>query len=305
MAPAGRETDLRDHAQLLTLSPYSLGIEQGSLDLARLYSKPQDRGRFDERWPKFLRSDASLSKVIWQDGPDRLSFLTELLVPPAVDERLPVLLVVGNPAPHSVLNGLPFSYEGNYREHRFWTALRDTGFLNFDWGSRHLETWKEGNEARKEALYSLQYESPFCLGIAVYFSIPSPASVKDWAGVAGLRKLFRVRALRMIAAAEEERLRQTFKGFLHDRGAVVAFQSDAYEGLRLPSGTPYSRHAALNNLLEARCKLDPDVSLFCGPPTRWMQGQAAREVLKRVKYRLMAGAKLGNDSAVRPRPSPA
>lgn len=274
------------YGNILSISNQSLGIDKGILDLAHLYPEPHDRERFETRWDHFLSSDPSLREVIWREGSDQLCFLTESLVPSALDERPPVLLVVGNPAPHSVLNGLPFSYEGNQRDHRFWVALRETGFLRFGSESQQVKSWQERNEARKEALFSLRYDSPFPLGIVVYFSMPSPAAAPGWAGVAGLRRLLGARALRVIAAAEQERLRQIAKDFHHGAGTVIAFQRDAYEALRLPTDTPYSVRTASMGLLEARCKFDPDVLLLGGTPTRLMQSSTARAALSRVKHRL-------------------
>jgi hypothetical protein len=278
------------YGRILSFSHQRPGIEEGSLNLARLYPESHARERFEARWPHFLSCDPSLSEVIWREGADHLCFRTESLVPSVLEDRPPVLLVVGNPAPHSVLSGLPFSYEGDQREHRFWLALRDSGFLRFGSELQQIESWQERNDARKEALHSLRYESPFRLGIAVYFSIPSPAAAPVWAGIAGLRRLFGARALGVIAAAEEERLRQIIEGFHRGAGAVIAFQRDAYEGLRLPADAPYSVRTVLLRLLEARCKLDPEIPLLGGPPTRLMRSSSARAALARVKHRLADGA---------------
>ncbi len=265
-----------DYGQILSISNQRPGIEEGTLNLAQLYPDPHDRERFETRLRLFLDCDPSLSEVIWREGSDQLWFRTESLVPSALDDRPPLLLVVGNPAPHSVLSGLPFSYEGDHREHRFWAALSATGFLQFGPESHQIESWEERNKARKEALFSLRYDSPFRLGIAVYFSMPSPAAAPGWAGVAGLRRLFGARALGIIATAEQERLSQIVKDFHHGAGAVIAFQRDAYEGLRLPTGAPYLVRTVLSSLLEARCKFDSEILLFGGPPTRLMRGASAR-----------------------------
>ena len=229
-----------------------------------------------------------MKEVAWREGPDQLCFLTESLVPAAVDGRPPVLLLLGNPAPHSVLNGLPFSYEGNEREHRFWIALRETKFLDFGSNSERFDGWREQNQARKEALYSLNYDSPFRLGIVSYFSMPSPASAPTWAGVDGLRKLFAARHLREIAAAEETRIHEIVGEFQRGRGGILALQRDAYEGLRRPTDPPYSRTAALESQLEARCNLNPTILLIGAPPTRFMHGSAVSAALSRARLRLMA-----------------
>jgi len=135
-------------------------------------------------------------------------------------------------------------------------------------------------------MYSVDYHSPFRIGIAVYFSMPSPAAAPPWAGVAGLRRLFGTTALNVIARAEDQRLSEMIQNFNAGSGAVIAFQRDAYEGIRLNTDSEYSRRGVLDSLLQATCKLDRRIPVFCGPPTRLMQGAPARACLARITTRL-------------------
>lgn len=273
--------------QVLAFFPESLGIQKGIIELGRLYPEARDRAAFEDKWPRFLSSDPLLREVVWRTEADQLCFLTESLLPAATDARSPALLVVGNPAPHSVLNRLPFSFEADHREHRFWSALGEAGLLNFGPNTAQIRTMGERNQERKEAMYALRYHSPFRLGIAVYFSMPSPAAAPPWAGVAGIRKLFGGTALSIIAHAEEERLAQVIREFNAGTGAVIAFQKDAYDGIRSPADAPYSVRTALHSILEGRCKFDARIPLVCAPPTRLMRSVAARATLARIKARLI------------------
>jgi hypothetical protein len=274
--------------EVLVFTPEGLGIQKGTIRLTRLYADPRDRERFEDRWPRFLSSEAMLAQVVWRLEADQVCFLTESLLPTATDSRRPVLLIVGNPAPHSVLSGLPFSFEASHRQHRFWVALAAAGLLTFDESRVGGRSWSERNRERKDALYALRYDSPFRLGIAVYFSMPSPAAAAPWAGVAGLRRLFGTKALDMIARAEEERLAQAIRDFNGGAGAVIALQRDAYEGLRRHGDPAYSARSLRQNvMLEARCKFDPRIPLICGPPTRLIHSVAARTTLAQIKSRLM------------------
>src|SRR3954470_7013059 len=166
--------DTEEDGRVLTFSNDRPGSDLGRLDLARLYPNATERARFEANWPRFLNSDTMLSTVVWRTGADELYFRTEALLPSAVDDRPPVLLVVGNPAPHSVISGLPFSYEGDFREHRFWITLRDTGYLTFHSDAQTFDTWEARNEARRNDFHALRYDSPFRLGLVVYFSMSSP-----------------------------------------------------------------------------------------------------------------------------------
>ena len=80
------------------------------------------------------------------------------------------------------------------------------------------------------------------MGIDVFFTFPSPVSTPPWSGVSGLSKLFGSPAIRLLAAAERTRLAATIPRSRDGAGAAVAFQQDAYEGLRtsllLPTQLP-------------------------------------------------------------------
>ena len=72
---------------------------------------------------------------------------------------------------------MAFAYEREGREHRFWRVLRKTGILDFNL-TGEICPQDRGclNQAMKERVFSLKYDSPFRIGIAVYFSMPSAAS---------------------------------------------------------------------------------------------------------------------------------
>jgi hypothetical protein len=82
------------------------------------------------------------------------------------------------------------------------------------------------------------------VGIAVFYSIPSPASEKKWSGVSGLKKLFGAEAFRMITREEERRIEILASMFLTSGSAMIAFQKDAYNGVRSSDSPIYSRKQA-------------------------------------------------------------
>ena len=59
-----------------------------------------------------------------------------------------------------------------------------------------------------------------------------PANAPAWAGVGGLLKLFGRPAARLLAAAERGRLAARIARLVTGQGTVVAFERDAFEGLR-------------------------------------------------------------------------
>lgn len=103
------------------------------MDIQKLYPDPKEQGEFKDRLCQFLDSDEDNRKVTNLEG-ELLIYLTECIIPNKRDKLIPLLLLLGNPASHSVLSEMFFSYEGNGRDHRFWKALKKAGILEFTKG---------------------------------------------------------------------------------------------------------------------------------------------------------------------------
>ncbi len=71
------------------------------IDLDELFETNEERSRFECKWKDFIESDPENIKVFRKKG-DKLSYKSEQLVPTKTDKRPPLLLVLGNPATHSV-----------------------------------------------------------------------------------------------------------------------------------------------------------------------------------------------------------
>ena len=205
------------------------GISRYRLDLRELYPDSKARARFEAHWKEFVESSADHDDLFTRDA-DSIVYRTESFIPHEQDGRPPVLLVVGNPASHSVRAGMCFAFEKGARtEHRFWRALAAANWLTFNDIPPGRDEDAEARNARRRAdLLAGRYESPFLVGIDMFFHLPHPASAPAWAGVIGLEKLFGRPGMRLIATAERARLAATISRFVTGQGAVVAFQRDAY-----------------------------------------------------------------------------
>jgi len=183
------------------------GISRYRLDLGELYPDSDARARFEARWEEFSRSAADHRDLFSRDA-EAIVYRTESFLPREHDGRPPVLLVLGNPASHSVRAGMCFAFEqGHTSEHRFWRALAAANWLSFhDAAVRLHDSVEARNARRRAALLAGRYESPFLVGIDIFFTFPSPASAPAWAEVGGLVKLFGRHAMRLIADAERTRL---------------------------------------------------------------------------------------------------
>jgi len=222
-----------------------------TLNLKQLFSSASDseRKKFDARWHCFFHADESCHSEIFPQKGDDLIYFSEHLIPEVIDDRPPLLLLLGNPASHSVKAGMFFSYEGKQREHRFWKLLSSAGILDFAFDEEPLD---ERNHKRKERLLSLSYDSPFRIGLAVFITFPSPAS-RDWSGVAGVETLFlgaKSKAMKQIIAAEKKRILECATNFLSPDGTIICFNKLTWDELRSSGDPKYTRDGAMKGSLE-------------------------------------------------------
>ena len=256
------------------------------LDLKKLFSSPKERDKFDNKWNKFLDS-YECNKDIFKRKGDSLKYQSEQLIPTEIDNRPPLLLILGNPASHSVKEGMFFSFEGDKKEHRFWKILRKSKALDLPI-ERNLSV-EEQNYRRKRYLLELKYETPFRVGLCVFLSTPSKASGK-WSGVAGVQRLIGAKALKELEKEECQRVTECAKKFLTPKGVVVTFQKNAWNGLKSERDIPYRQEDAKNGKLIGTLKGMPNIPLLCAPPTR-LSGPCSRilrQLLNEQGYKLLA-----------------
>jgi hypothetical protein len=269
-------------ASLLRSKQVELGLNKFTLRLDLLYPNKRDRERFEHRWSHFYKADKDSSRVFKRKD-NNLVYLSESWIPKKLNNRPPLLLLFGNPAPHSVAAGMYFAYEGNRREHRIWRIFRETSLL--EWKDSILTTTDNlfhPNELVKEKFFSLDYQSPFRLAMEVYFSIPSPPSDPAWSGVGGLHRLFGKKAISAIEDKEQNRIKEVILNFFSARGGIIAFQKDTYNGVKEAKAPEYSLKAAMEGKLVTTCRFNPKVQVFGVPPTRFLQGKKAKQALKRA-----------------------
>jgi len=256
------------------------------IDLNQLLPSPKERDRFDKNWKSFLQSDPCNKKIFKRKG-DRLKYQSEQLIPPKSDDRPPLLLVLGNPASHSVKAGMFFALEKNKREHRFWKGiLEKAGVLKLNQSNNNASV-EELNKHRKNQLLNLDYESPFRIGLCVYISMPSGASGK-WSGIAGVQKLIGAKAMRRLEVEETRRVVECAKKFLLPNGIGVTFQKNAWNGLKSDGDIPYSLENANKGNLIGTLKDMTNIPMLCVPPTRRPGpcSRVLRQLLEKQGYKL-------------------
>ena len=249
------------------------------INLNQLFETEKEREKFDVKWKDFIASDP-YNKMVYEKKGNILKYKSEQLIPTKNNKRPPLLLVLGNPATHSIEAGMFFSFEGNKKEHRFWkNILNPAGVLDLPFDSN--QTIAKLNKQRRDSLFNLKYDSQFRIGLCVFISMPSAPGGK-WGGIAGVQKLIGVRALRRLEYAETERVLECAKKFLTPKGAVVAFQKNAWNNLCSETDPIYKIKLARTGKLKGTLKGNPEIPITCVPPTR-LSGPCSR-VLKKLLY---------------------
>jgi len=219
---------------------------------------------FKDRLSEFRNSDDE-GTVCEDIKDDLLVYQTESLHPKQKrPERIPLLFLFGNPAPHSVKKGMFFSYERDCKEHRFWKVLAESKIFEI---YEQVDDLNIRNKLRKEKLLGTSYTSPFQIYLDVFYSMPSPATGK-WSGVAGLKRLFGRNAFERISELEKKRVESMIKKHLSPNGVVLTFQKDAYDKIKSGSSPEYAREKA--GRIEGNCEIVPEIKLYCLAPTRLM-----------------------------------
>ena len=261
-------------------------IQSVEIDLAKVTEESrQVLKRICEKYPNIFKFE----------GKNKLVYKTEVLIPKVTrGDRVNLLMVLGNPAVHSVAEGMFFSYEGaegKWREHRFWRALRDCGALRFyeDINRPTPENLEKVNGYKRRCLLDGEYESDFNFNIFLlpYFSFPTQASKKssgaDYSGVAGIRKIVGKDIFEEMKVREFER----FKKIVLDNYIkhVICFQKTAAgkeiickaEGKQVGKilGNPKYPVFRLGGYLES-------VTLYMAPPTRDFNKVEGKKILKGI-----------------------
>lgn len=115
----------------------------------------------------------------------------------------------------------------------------------------------------------------------MFITLPT-APGGSWGGVAGVQKLIGVKALRKLEQDESTRVLKLAEKFINPKGAVIAFQKNAWNGLRSEKDPEYGIEAARAGSLKGTLKGRNDLALFCVPPTR-LAGPCRRVLTKILK----------------------
>jgi len=121
-------------------------------------------------WPELFSFD---------DDHQQVRYETEGPLVPDDNSKAPVLILLSNPHPHSVKQGMFLSPNRSGRENPFWETLRGTGFF------------QQSGRITAETMIKNMYRSLFRFFMAVLLPFPSedPSHLKDILGSSSYKKM--------------------------------------------------------------------------------------------------------------------
>lgn len=256
-------------------------IQSVKIDLTQIGEQCRD---LESRITEFLKRICEEHKKIFKfEAGNKLVYETEVLIPAVNRYRINVLMVLGNPAVHSVAEGMFFSYEKRrtkegketWLEHRFWRALRDCDVLTFyeDIEKPTPENIAKINTRKRNLLLNGEYRSDFNIFLLPYFSFPTPAS-GSYNGVAGIRKIMGEEIFEEMKKFEFRLFKDIVLG--NNIKNVICFQQSALEEIK------NRKDDALKH-----------VTLYKAGTTRLIRTKEGKDILNRIVADIKDKNKIG------------
>ena len=125
------------------------------------------------------RLQDSIDLYEFDDNSRQIQYPTEGPLVPNNNGKIPILILLSNPHPHSVRQGMFLSPNRAGKENPFWNTLRGTGYF------RHAD------QITPSLMIENRYDSPFRIFIAVLLSFPSnfPHELPEIFGIEEYRKM--------------------------------------------------------------------------------------------------------------------
>ena len=200
-------------------------------------------------WPEMFRFDDTLKQIHYE---------TEGPLIPEDNGKTSVLILLSNPHPHSVKQGMILSPNRNGKENAFWKTMRNTGFF------------KHEKAIDAPMMIRNQYQSPFRFFMAVLLPFPTeyPDDLIDIFGNAGY--------IKMMNQGKEEIKNLIEHNNIHH---VICFGKTQYDALsRRPSPKNYTSTLKEGNIIQNSSWFSDDVKVFLTFPTGWRFMKNAKEI---------------------------
>ena len=130
---------------------------------------------FSDNYKKLCQEDNEFRQVCFLDN-HILKYRSESLFPPSdkIDtKKNKVMIILGNPAIHSVAKGMFFYSRTGGKRHSFWGKLEEAGLIRSDLNKKIYDRAEEARQ-RKDAILKGDTSDQYILGLTTFYSLPTP-----------------------------------------------------------------------------------------------------------------------------------
>lgn len=191
----------------------------------------------------------------FSDADRRVTFRTEKLIPAASTNRPRVMLLLSNPHPHSVRQGMFLSPNTRGLPSLFWSVMDAAGWLPIAKENRDPEQLAD-------ICLSADYQGPFELIFYCYYAFPT-SDPKD------IRKIF---GKEYFSRFIEPGARAAFRKTVQETSvaAVVAFNGEIFNLASKDPVKRYTKHLEQGELVRSQLKGgEKGIPIFLTFPTGW------------------------------------
>lgn len=186
---------------------------------------------------------------VFDDAHIQIRYKTEGPLIPEDNGKIPILILLSNPHPHSVKQGMFLSPNRSGRENPFWNTLRDSGYFQYS------------GKMEPDIMIKNGYQSPFRFFIAVLLPFPSedPTHLEDILGTYEYGKML---------IEGKKTIRNLISG--NNIKGIICFGKLQYDSLSR-KGCPNNYTAVLNEGGIIRDDVSPlqDAKIYLTYPTGW------------------------------------
>lgn len=203
------------------ISDISDGQYNVKIDLSKWMTE-ETLAEFTKKFNKICSEDKDLKQICSLDK-SILKYKSESLFPKSDNpQKKKVMIIAGNPATHSVANGMFFysktvKVKGQEKtkqiKHHFWGKLKEAGLITNDTKCKDL---REAAKERKNLILTGEISDKYLLGLTTFYSFPTPVKPKkeekkkypkkyEYGNVQGVEKLFEA-ALDKLQKMEYDRI---------------------------------------------------------------------------------------------------
>ncbi len=211
----------------ITFFPIKNGQYKVKMDITVLIDDTE-RKEFEEQ----VKTTAS-PIVSYENG--ILEYTSETILPQQTEtDKQKLLFVFGNPATHSVTNGMFFFSKQNNHRHSLWKKLATADVVKMVKGrlSRSFEARQEEAEKRRRMLFDGYTSDRYLVGLTTFYSYPTSAD----GGVNNVEELFQP-----IIDKINERETERILGYDFSKDATLIFvQKSSYDAFKSVNGNRYN-----------------------------------------------------------------